>query len=160
MRGCMTVSASYDQSRLSDSKLRTDHMDNSLVRMIQSEKSNPEFFAIFFQRFDLNSGNRIRDRQVPAPGRNVMIRSRKSSFGASHFTTCQSQSFKRLSCGYLMNQVRIHIEDRSFARLLVYDVLLPDLLIQSTGHYVSSLRQTLWSLFPIRTADLSHREPC
>src|ERR1044071_8812017 len=96
VRRSVRVSTDNSHSRLSDSHLRPDDVNDSLIGAVQPVKRDAEFAAVLFERVYLRFGNLVNDGQASAPGRDVVIHRCVSQFRAAHTAPVQAQPLERL----------------------------------------------------------------
>ena len=97
----MAVAADNGLSWLRQAQFRSDHMDNSLIRMVDARKRNAELITIVLQGFDLFPWNGIGDR-LPVTGRNIMVHRCEAKIRPADFASVQPKPFKRLRRCHLM----------------------------------------------------------
>lgn len=106
-------------------------MYDSLLGAVEVVEADSEFFTIRTQLFNLLSRNRIRYRQTPIAGRNIVILGGDRSLGAANWSVRHSQAFEGLGAGYFVYQVQVNVQDRLLAWFLINHMFIPDLFEQS-----------------------------
>src|SRR5262249_13761841 len=127
VRRSMAVAAYDGHPRLRQSELRTDYMNDSLLGTVQAIEPYFELTAVAFASVDLSLRYRIDDRQRPARSRHIVIHRREGKIGSAHDAAGHSKSFECLRRSHLVNKMAIDIKDRRLTRLVVHDVIVPNL---------------------------------
>src|SRR5437868_7238990 len=105
-------------------------MHDALLRRIDVEKTDPEFFAILLQSFNLPSGNRICDRRAPRLGRNIVVDRSHGAPWLPDTAARGSQSVEGLRRSHLVNQVKVDVENGRPTGRFDYKVRVPNLFKQ------------------------------
>ncbi len=126
--GRVRVAADDRHPGLGEAQLRTDDVDDPLVRRAQAVERDAELAAVVGQHLDLGGGHRVGDRQRAVVGRDGVI-------GGGHRPTRMTdpqpagpQPGERLGAGDLVDEVEVDGQDGRGARLVDDDVVVPDLL--------------------------------
>jgi hypothetical protein len=134
----VTVAADDGLAGLRDAKLRTNNMHDPLMLAVHIEQPHTGFLAILFERFELRLRVLVQDGEGTVFRRDGMVHDRKRKIWTTNFAALGTQTGKRLRRGTFMNQMPIDIEERWLTRLLVHNMVVPNLFIQSFGcHGVS-----------------------
>src|SRR5215472_9424933 len=121
----MAVAANNRHSGPGQSQIRPDHVNDALIRAVQTIERDVKLAAVEFQSFYLRSGYGIGDRERPAPGRHIVIYSCKSQVRTPHLPASQPQRLKSLGRSNLVNQVAVYIKRSRPARSLMDHVAIP-----------------------------------
>ena len=89
-----------------------------------------ELVAVVAQRVDLLLRDRIEDRQAAVGRRHVVVDRGERPLGPADLAAGEAQALERLRAGHFVHQVQIDVQNRLPARLVVDDVLVPDLFKQ------------------------------
>src|SRR6476469_2749563 len=136
----MRVAADDRHPRLSQPKLRPDHVDNSLPRITHWMEPDTELGAILREHRYLLRRDRVRDWQIDVDGRHIVIRSPDGEVRATNGPARHAQAVERLGRCHLMDQMQVDVEQVGFAKRGSNDMLLPDLVGQCPrviGHQYS-----------------------
>ena len=128
VRGGVAVAADDRHARLRVAQLRADHVDDPLVSVLEVVQADAELAAVFAQRIDLLPRDRVGDRLIAIGGRDVVVGCGHRPLGPADLAAGQSQPFKGLRAGDLVDQLQVDVENRLFAGFRVDDVVVPDLL--------------------------------
>ena len=77
---------------------------------------------------------RIGDALVAVLGGHIVVGHRQGQFRAAHLAAGQAQAFKGLGAGDFMDQMAVDIENGRFARALLHQMRVPDLVVQRLAH--------------------------
>jgi len=130
----MGVAADDRHARLSDAQLRADDVHDALIAVTQRVNAQAEFLGIAAQRVDLGAAHDVRDRLLDVNRGSVVILGGDREIGAAHLASCHPQTLECLRTGYFMAQLQIDVEQVRLARSSAHDVVIPDLLAQSSSH--------------------------
>jgi hypothetical protein len=105
-------------------------MHNTLARVLHIEELDAELSAIVAQRIHLTRGDLIGDDQaiLRACGWDVVVHGGYVPIRPTELALCQAQAIEGLWRCDFVNEMKVDINQRRFARRLGDDVLLPDLL--------------------------------
>ena len=121
--------ATHDcHARLGQARFRTHHMDNAILRMLQSVIGQPEILGILLQGIYLVLRNRILDWLILMQGRDVMIRHAGDLFRTEGLQTSGTQPGECLWTGYFVAIKAVDIELNRTVGQGVNLVLVPDFL--------------------------------
>ncbi len=128
----VAIAADHGRSRLRQSQLGCNHVDDSLPLAAQTMKLDSELAAVGFDLSDLGGGLRVNEGELavgPAGGRHRMIDGGDGALGPAHAKAALAQHVECLRRGDLVDEVEVHIEHRGRLRRLGRDeVRIPDLL--------------------------------
>src|SRR5690349_9946 len=134
MRCSVAVAAHHRHARLGQSLLRTDDMDDTLLRAVWTVVRDSEIAAVLLELCDLRFGDFIDDGQRTIVRRNTVVRSAERKVGPAYFQTALAQSGKGLRRSHFMHQVQIDVEQRWRAWVLRDYVAVPNLLNNCLCH--------------------------
>ena len=135
MRAGVRVAADDGHARLGRAQLRPDHVHDALRGVLHVKKLHAEVRAVLAQRLHLSIRNLVGDHEpvVHAGRGHVVVDGRDVAFGMAQLAASESQAFKRLRRGDLMDQLQVDVEDRRLAFGFGDDVLLPDFFEEGAG---------------------------
>ncbi len=96
VRAGVAVAADDRHARLGQSEFWADDVHDALVCGVDVEERNAELLAVFLQRFDLLSGNGVRDRRAARFGGNVVIDRRHGAQRLPDFPAGRAQAIEGL----------------------------------------------------------------
>src|SRR5688572_24128716 len=82
----VTIATDNRHARLRQTKLGTNHVNDTLLRRVNIKELNAKLLAVSAQCFDLLRSRSVRDRQTAIGGRNVVIDGAESKIRASYFS--------------------------------------------------------------------------
>ena len=103
-------------------------MHDSLFWIVQIIQLQVELLAVFSKRIDLFAAKRVGYRQKAVDGRNIVIGCGEGEFRSADFAPLRAQPFKRLGTRYFMDQMKIDVEHRRLALIVMNDMGIPDFL--------------------------------
>ena len=130
VRRGVAVATNKRNSGQRKSLLRADdvHDPLPLVELIVIFK--PEELGVLGQVRDLLFALRVGILLMPVGGRHVVIDHAQSFLGRAHLAARQAQAFERLRARHLMHEMAVDIEQARAVRLLVNQMVVPDLVVQ------------------------------
>ena len=141
VRRGVRVTADDSHAGLSQSKLRANDVDDSLIGVPQGVQTDTKFLRIFAQSIDLRAAGDICDRQINVHCGGVVIFGCDREIGATHLASSHAQTIKCLRAGHFMNQMQVDVEQVRGAIFPMYNyVISPDLLGQRSTHFPLLLR--------------------
>jgi hypothetical protein len=123
-------------SREREALLRPDDVDDALAPVELVEIFEPEQLGVLGQVGDLGGALRVRVRQVAVAGRHVVVDDAERLLGRAHLAAGKAEPLEGLRAGHLVHQVAVDIDQAGAVRLLVHQVVLPDLVVEGArlGH--------------------------
>src|SRR5262249_27015801 len=142
----VTVAANHRRAWLTEPKLRSDDVYDSLAIAAQSEKLDSKFAAVRFQLRCLGRGLCIAERgtavRAARSGRDGMIHRGDGPLRSAHAKPALAQDGERLGRGHLMNEVQVDVKNCGRLRRLRRDeVRAPDLVEKRAGRRGCRLRR-------------------
>ena len=128
------VTAGNGCSRLGDTLLRPDDVDDTLLAGRAVEERDAELRAILPQRVHHLLRQWIGVRLGELVGRDDVVDGRKGTVRHRYLETEVTQHAEGLWAGYFMNQVKIDVEQIRFTIGARDDMVIPNLLRQSATH--------------------------
>src|SRR6202011_95678 len=92
-----------------------------------------EVLGVLRHHGDLLGALRIGIGKVAIGGRNVVVDHRKRLLRRTHLAARQTQSIEGLRARHLVHEVAVDVEQASAVRLLIDDVVVPDLVVEGAG---------------------------
>jgi hypothetical protein len=132
VRRGVAVPADDRHARLGQPELWTDDVHDALLGIAHRVDGDPELLAVASQCLDLGAAHRVRDR--PRGCGDVVVLGREREVGAAHGSPRQAESVEGLRAGHLMEEVEVDVEEVGLPLPPAYDVGLPHLLGQRSGH--------------------------
>ncbi len=121
---------------VSQSKLRTHNVYNTLINRIQIIQSNTKILTVLGQGVDLLLRDRICDVKTILC-RYIMVHGSKSKLRTTDLAATQTQTFERLWRRYFVNQMQVNIQNSWLAFFLMNHVVIPNFFEHRffTHHY-------------------------
>jgi hypothetical protein len=142
MGGGVAVAADDGRARQREALLGADDVDDALARSRSLKYSTPKARA-----FSASVSICVRDSSPRCPasgrGRHVMVDHGQSLVRRAHLAAGQAQALEGLGACHLMHKVPVDIEQAGAVRLLVDDVVVPDLVIKRArmGHIATGAEE-------------------
>ena len=133
VRGGVAVAANNGLARLRNPQFRPDDVHDALILAVHIEQPHAGFPAIPFQRFKLQLGVLVHDRQQAILGGHGVVHHREGQVGPPHFAPLSLQSGERLRRRAFMDEVAIDVNERGLAGFFVNHVAIPDFFVESGG---------------------------
>src|SRR5205814_4005616 len=118
----------------SETKLRSDHMNDALRARVDVEEFDAELFAVSAQRLNLFSGDRIFYWQTSIGGRHVVIDCGDGKIGPAHGTISRTQSIERLGRSNFVDEMQIDVEQRRLVLSGAHYMRIPDFFKECARH--------------------------
>ena len=118
---------------LGEPELRSDHVDDPLVRRAEAMQRDGELAAVRLELGDLCRSHRIGHRQRPRVGRGGVVRRGDRPFGVTDAQPARAEPGEGLRRRHLVDEVEVDREDRRRPFVLADDVVVPDLLDDRAG---------------------------
>ena len=134
MRGGMGIAANDGGARQGPALFRPDDMHDALADIVHLQIFDAEFARIVFQRGDLFGGFRIGDALGAVLGRHIVIGDGKRKLRAARLAAGGAQAFESLRTCHFVHQMAVNIEDGGFARRLMHQMCVPDLVVERFTH--------------------------
>ena len=113
MRRRMRIAAYHGHAGLRQALFGSDDVDYALANILDGDIRHTKVGNVLPQRIKLETALVIfHHRQPVGRGRHVVVWHRESAFRAAYFAPRQSQTFKGLRAGDLVDQVAIDVDDR------------------------------------------------
>ncbi len=129
MRRGVRVAADDGETGKRPALLGADDVNDALADVVHAEEFDAELARIVLQSRDALGGIGIADALAAVRGRHIMIRDRERQFRPARLAAGFAQPLKRLGARHLMNQMPVDIDDARFARCLVDETAVPDLVV-------------------------------
>ena len=133
VRRGVAVAAHDRGARQGEALLRADDVHDALARVALVEILDAEVARVLRHHADLLGAFRIGIGQVAVRGRDVVIDHRERLLRRAHLAARRAQSLERLRTCYFMHQVPVDVEQAGAVRLLIDDVVVPDLVVEGAG---------------------------
>ncbi len=128
--GGVAVAANQRGARQGEALLRPDDVDDALALVELVEIFEPEELGILRQVGDLRRALGVGIGQVAVGGRHVVIDHAQRLLGRAHLAAGQTQTFERLRARHLMHEVAVDVDETCAVRLLIHQVVVPDLVVE------------------------------
>src|SRR5437879_5714510 len=112
-------------------------MDDALAVATDAVEADAELGAVLLELRDLLGGDLINDGKRAIRRRNAVVEGGNSQIAAADFEPALAQSLEGLRGRDLVDQVKVDIEQRGCAGLLVDDVGIPEFFDNRTWHNLS-----------------------
>src|SRR5262249_5484908 len=112
-----------------ETKLGTNHMDDALVRTVETVKRNAEFLTVLFKLPHLVRGDFIEAGERTARCRNGVIHRREGSIGTADLDPALPQAGESLWGCDLVNEMQINVQDRWCVGLRRDEMGIPDFVV-------------------------------
>ena len=124
---------------------RRHHMHNALAHIANPEFGDPEFTGIVLQGLHLNPRGVIGDvgGTLERRCRHVVINGGHTGTGPPRLTARQTQAFKRLGRGHLMDDLAINIDQRRAIFALGNEVGFPQFVIEGLACHAFLLNRSV-----------------
>jgi len=127
----VAVAAHDCHARLGQPLLRPDDVDDALTDIVHPEIGDAEALGIPGERLHLKARLGIRDPLRAIRGGNIMIGNRCCQFGPAHLAPGKHETFERLRTRHLVNEMTIDIQHRRSISVLMNEMTVPDLVVES-----------------------------
>jgi len=105
----VAVAADNRLPGLRDTQLRPDDMHDALILAVHVEQANAGFVAVALQRFKLQLGVLIDDRQRAVGRGNRVVHHRESKIWAAHFAAFGFQASESLRRGSFVDEMPVDV---------------------------------------------------
>ena len=129
MSGCVAVAAHHRSTRLRQSELRPDHMNDALPWAIQIEQRNSKLLTVCFELAHLLRGHLVKAGQRSAGSGNRVIHGREGSVRPADSEAPPAQLSECLRRRYLMDEMKVDIKNSRRIRLGYYDMGVPNFVV-------------------------------
>ena len=148
--GRVAVPAHDGHPRLGQAQLRTDDVDDPLVRRTDAVEGNAELGAVLLEAAHLGGGHQVEDRQAPIRGGDRVVDRGQGLVRTPHPQAAGPQPVEGLRARHLVDEVQVHVQHvGDLVRAAHDDVLVPDLVHDGAGSAPGSLIGH-WSGHPSR----------
>ena len=132
----MAVAAHEGRAGQGEALLRADDVDDALPLVELVVIFEPEQLGVFRQVGDLRRAFRIGIGQVAVARRHVVVDHAQRLVRRPHLAAGEPQALERLRARHLVHEVAVDIEEAGSVRLLVDQMVVPDLVVQGAwlGH--------------------------
>ena len=131
VRSGVAIAADHGHAGLGGAKFRSDDVADALMLGLHAEAGDAEFLAVVFELCDLVGGDGSRmgsERSVVGMEWSTVA---DGEVRAADFEAALAQAGEGLRRSDFVDQVKVDVEERGRARLLVDDVGVPDFLTES-----------------------------
>ena len=136
----MRVTAHDGHTRLSDTKLRANHMHNSLLGITQGVKTHPKLRAIGAQCIHLRATDGVSNREIDPHGGHIVVLGGDGEVGTTNLAATCPQTIKCLRTCHLMHKVQVDIDEVWFTFGTAHDMVVPYLFSEcATSHEPTSI---------------------
>src|SRR5712672_4862954 len=97
---------------------------------VHVKEADAGFAAIFLERFKLQAGVGVDDGQGAIFGGNGVVHNREGEIGAADFASFGAQAGESLRGSAFVDQVTVDIDDGGLSGLFVYNVAVPNFLVE------------------------------
>ncbi len=132
----VAVAADQRDARQGEALLGTDDVDDALPLVELVVVFEPEQLGVLGQILDLGGALRVRIGQRAVGGRDVVVDHQQRLLRRAHLAARQAQPLEGLRRGHLVDEVAVDVDQAGAVRLLVHQVVFPDLVVEGTrlGH--------------------------
>ena len=131
VRAGVAVAADDRHAGLREAELRSDDVDDALLRVAHRVQADAELGAVGAQRLDLGAADRVLDHQ--RSGRDVVVLGGDREVGTADRAAGQPQPVEGLRAGDLVDQVEVDVEQVRLAVGAADDVGVVGVLRQGPG---------------------------
>ena len=117
--------------------LGADDVHDALALVVFVKIFEPENLGALGQEGDLRHALRVFLRQMAVGGLHVVVDDAQRLFRRMHLALMQQQAFERLRAGHLVHQMAVDIDETGAVRLLVHQMVVPDLVVEGTRFHDS-----------------------
>ena len=149
VRRGVAVAAHQRDAGQREALLGADDVADALADVELVEIFEAEQLGVLGEIGDLRRALRIGVGQVAVRGRHVVVDHHQRLLGRAHLAAGQPQAFERLRARHLVDDMAVDVEQRGAVRLLVDQVVGPDLVVEGTRLGHGSVLQRLVGLFVI-----------
>ena len=135
----MRITAHNGHSRLGNTKLRADDVNDALISISERVNADTKFLCVIAQGINLQFRDWIGNGLINIQRWNIVIFRRQSQIRAADFSAGKTQAIECLWASYLMNQVEVDIQQIGFTRCAANHVIIPNLLCQCLTHFNAAL---------------------
>src|SRR3954447_11301598 len=128
----VAIAADEGRARQREALLRPDDVDDALALVELVEIFEPEQLGVLGEIRDLRRAFRIRVGQVAIGGRYIVVDHAERLFRRSHLAASEAQSLECLRARYLVHEMAIDVDETGAVRLLVHQMVVPDLVVKRT----------------------------
>jgi hypothetical protein len=132
----VAIAADKGRARQREALLGPDDVDDALALVELVEIFEPEQLSVLGEIRDLRRAFRIRVGQVAIGGRYIVVDHAESLLRRAHLAASEAQSLECLRARYLVHEMAIDVDETGPVRLLVHQMVVPDLVVKRTrlGH--------------------------
>ena len=138
MRRGVAVAANQRHARQREALLRADDVADALPHIELVVVFEAEQLGVLGEIGDLRGALGIGIGQVAVRGRHVVVDHQQRLLRRPHLAAGQPQPLERLRRGHFVNDVPVDVDEAGAVRLLMDQMIVPDLVVQGAGlHCVS-----------------------
>ena len=133
VRRRMAVAADDSRAGQRETLLGADHVNDALPLVELVIVFKAEKFRVFGEVSDLRGAFRVFVRLAAVGGRHIVVDHAQRLFRRAHFPAGEPQSLEGLRARHLMDEVAVDVEQAGAVRLLVDQMVVPDLVVEGPG---------------------------